>query len=70
MDWMDFKSTFQRNFTLLNSDSTAVNRLEGNSYFQKEQSVDDYVDEFQDLIHKSGYTDPQNIVVKFRRGLN
>src|SRR6204780_3484318 len=64
MDWMDFESAFQRNFTLLNSDSAAINKLEGNSYFQKEQSVDDYVDEFRDLIHKSGYTDPRNIMVK------
>ena len=70
MDWMDFEATFQRNFTLLNSDSAAVNKLEGNSYFQKERSVDDYINEFRDLIHKSRYVDPQNIVVKFCRGLN
>src|ERR1700689_1170404 len=70
MDWMDFKSTFWRNFTPLNSDSAAVNKLKGNSSFQRERSVDDYIDEFQDLIYKSGYTDPCNIVVKFRRGLN
>ena len=33
-------------------------------------TLDDYVDEFQDLIMDSGYTDPKTIVVKFRRGLN
>src|SRR5882762_6204744 len=34
------------------------------------KDLDDYIDEFQDLITESGYTDPKTIVVKFRRGLN
>ena len=33
-------------------------------------SVDDYLDEFWELISDSGYTDPRNIIVKFRRGLD
>jgi hypothetical protein len=44
--------------------------LESNGYYQKNRSLDDYVDEFQDLIVDSGYTDPKTIVVKFQRGLN
>jgi len=32
--------------------------------------VDDYLDEFQDLVSASGYTSPKTIVVKFRRGLD
>jgi hypothetical protein len=32
--------------------------------------VDDYLDEFLDLITESGYTDPKTLVVKFRRGLD
>jgi Zinc knuckle len=48
----------------------AVNQLESTAYFQKSRSLDDYLDEFQDLITDSGYTDPKTIVVKFRRGLD
>ena len=48
----------------------ATNKLEGTSYFQGRQTVDDYLDEFRDLISDSGYSDPKTIVVKFRRGLN
>jgi hypothetical protein len=48
----------------------ATNKLEGISYFQSRQTVDDYLDEFRDLISDSGYADPKTIVVKFRRGLN
>jgi len=31
--------------------------------------VDDYLDNFQALVSDVGYTDPQTLVVKFRRGL-
>jgi len=31
--------------------------------------VDDYLDNFQTLVSNAGYTDPQTLVVKFRRGL-
>ena len=44
--------------------------MEGISYFQGRRTVDDYLDNFRDLISDSGYTDPKMIVVKFRRGLN
>jgi len=32
--------------------------------------VDDYLDQFQDLIYDSRYSDPKTVVVKFRRGLD
>ena len=44
--------------------------MEGNSYFQGKRSVDDYLDQFRDLIYDSGYVDQKTIVVKFRRGLD
>jgi len=31
--------------------------------------MDEYLDEFQDLITEAGYSDLKTIVVKFRRGL-
>ena len=48
----------------------AINRLETSAYYQKNRSLDDYIDEFQDLVVDSGYTDPKTIVIKFQRGLN
>ena len=69
IDWLDFEAEFRKDFLPLNAEATAVNILEGNSYFQGRRSVDDYLDQFRDLIYDLGYTDPKTIVVKFRRGL-
>ena len=49
----------------LDSEAAAVNTLETTSYFQGKQTVNDYLDQFRDLIEDSGYTDPKTIVVKF-----
>ena len=54
----------------LNSEATAVNMLEMSAYFQGKQTVDNYLDQFQDLVYYSGYTDPKTIVVKFCQGLD
>jgi hypothetical protein len=70
VDWSDFRSKFKTEFYPLHSDALATNKLEGTSYFQNRRTVDDFLDEFRDLIAESGYTDPKTIVVKFRRGLN
>lgn len=70
LDWEDFCEEFQRDFTPSHTDTQAVNNLETAAYFQKGRSLDDYINEFQDLITDSGYTDPKTIVVKFHRGLN
>jgi hypothetical protein len=40
------------------------------TYFQGRRAVDDYLNNFRDLISDSGYSDLKTIVVKFRRGLN
>jgi hypothetical protein len=70
LDWEDFQGEFKKEFTPANSEASAVNKLEEIGYFQKTRSVDDYLDEFRDLIWDSGYKDPKTIVVKFRRGLS
>ena len=66
LDWEDFRDEFKKEFTPAHADSAAINRLESTAYYQKGRSLDDYVDEFQDLITDSGYTDLKTIVVKFR----
>ncbi len=54
----------------LDSEAAAINVLETTAYFQGKQMVDDYLDQCQDLIYNSGYTDPKTVVVKFRQGLD
>ena len=50
-------------------EANAINALEGTSYHQGGQTVDDYLDNFQALVSDAGYTDPQMLVVKFWQGL-
>ena len=57
-------------FTPTHSNALAINRLESTAYYQKACPLDEYIDEFQDLIADSGYSDPKTIVVKFQRGLS
>jgi hypothetical protein len=70
LDWLDFEEEFRKDFLPLDAEAAAVNTLETTTYFQGKRSVDDYLDQFKDLIEDSGYTDPKTIVVKFRRGLD
>jgi len=56
IDWEDFRDKFKREFCPVYADSAAINRLESTAYFQKSRSVDEYLDEFQDLITEAGYS--------------
>ena len=40
------------------------------TYYQKSRSIDDYLNEFVELVAEAGYTDPKIIVVKFQKGLD
>jgi len=70
VDWDDFQAHFRKEFFPLHSEAVATNALEGTAYFQGTRNIDDYLDEFHDLVSASGYTSPKTIVVKFRRGLD
>jgi len=70
VDWEDFRDEFKREFCPVYADSVAINRLESTAYFKKSGSVDEYLDEFQDLITEASYSDLKTIVVKFHRGLD
>lgn len=39
-------------------------------HHQVKRSVDNYTDEFKDLIKMAGYSDGLVVIVKYRRGLN
>jgi hypothetical protein len=68
--WTAFQSAFVAAFCPDNESTHALMRLEGSRYFQGRRTVDDYVDEFEELVDMSGYTDDLTIVMKFRRGLD
>ena len=50
LDWDEFWVAFRKDFCPAHSDTAAINKLESTSYFQKAHSVDDYLDEFVNLI--------------------
>jgi Retrotransposon gag protein len=70
LDWDNFKTEFWKEFCPANSDIATISKLKSMAYYQKTQLVDDYLDEFLDLITESGYMDLKTLVVKFRRGLD
>jgi len=70
INWEDFWDEFKREFCPVYADSAAINQLESTAYFQKSCSVDEYLDEFQDLIMEAGYSNPKTIVVKSHWGLD
>ena len=70
LDWDEFRKEFRKDFCPAHSDVAAINKLESTTYYQKSRSVDDYLDEFIELVAEAGYTDPKTTVVKFRKGLD
>jgi len=64
--WRDFEQQFRLHFFSVNAEADAINALEGITYYQGGQMVDDYLDSFQALVSNTGYMDPQTLVVKFR----
>jgi hypothetical protein len=68
--WDAFTQDFKETFYPENEATEALMKLESDHYFQRKRTVDTYVDEFEDLITLSGYSDKLAIVIKFRRGLS
>jgi hypothetical protein len=68
--WADFRTSFTAEFCPKNEAQLALAKLETSGYYQARRSVDDYVDDFRELIDQAGYKEGLAIVVKFRRGLN
>jgi hypothetical protein len=69
-DWTDFASEFMSTFCPENEATSVLMRLKSDRYFQGQQNVEAYINEFKDLVDMSGYTDPIAIVLKFHQGLN
>jgi hypothetical protein len=67
--WKDFEKAFAQEFYPQHEAEMALNRLESRAYHQGARSVQEYIDEFRELIEEAGYTQGLVIVMKFRRGL-
>ena len=50
-------------------ETDTINTLEGSSYYQNNQMVEDYLDSFQSLVSDASYSNPRMLIVKFQRGL-
>src|SRR5215471_160014 len=68
--WEEFQTAFKQEFFPLHKETATMTILESQSYYQGRRTVEQYIDEFQDLLHKAGYIEGGAIVMKFRRGLN
>ena len=66
---MEFRDAFALEFCPKNEMQMALAKLETPGYFQAWQSIDEYVNEFHDLIDTTGYQKGLAIIIKFRRGL-
>jgi hypothetical protein len=49
-DWTDFTSEFMSTFCPENEATSALMRLKSDRYFQGQQNVEAYIDEFRDLV--------------------
>jgi hypothetical protein len=57
---------FIAEFCLKNETTLALAKLETENYYQGKQSVDEYVDNFKELIEQARYDQGCPVVVKFR----
>ena len=69
-DWDAFKRMFSDPFCPKNEQLMALTRLEGTSWYQAKDPVDDYIDCFQELINLVEYDNDKTIIIKFQRGLD
>ena len=67
--WSDFRPAFVTEFCPKNEGQLALAKLETSAYHQGRRTVDEYIDDFRDLVDMAGYKEGLAIVIKFRRGL-
>ncbi|PPQ71559.1 hypothetical protein CVT24_006440 [Panaeolus cyanescens] len=68
-DWQSFEAAFKREFFPREPKQDAMNRLDSDSYWQRNRSLDAYIDEFYTLIREANLDDQRTLVRRFRRGL-
>jgi hypothetical protein len=70
ISWKGFELDFTSKFCPKNEATVALTKLESTQYYQGRKLVDDYINEFSELVEEAGYSDGLSIVMKFRKGLD
>ena len=65
-DWDAFEKIFSNQFCPKNEQLMALTRLEGTSWYQAKDPVDNYIDCFQELTNLAEYDDDKTIIIKFQ----
>ena len=68
--YAEFQKYFVANFCPVDEEMTAALALNDDAYFQGKRSVDEYIDEFTDLLEDAGLDDGLQVVLMFRKGLD
>ena len=69
-NWTTFLEIFTELFCPKNKQLAVLTKLEGTSWYQAKDSVEDYIDWFQELIDVAEYDDDKTIAIKFHKGLD
>ena len=69
-NWQTFEKEFRSRFCPRDEETAVMNKLEGTTYYQGHRPVDDYIDQFEELVTAAGYMEGRVIVMKFRKGLD
>ena len=69
-DWQAFKHEFEELFCVKDEQLAALTKLEGTSWYQGKDSVEDSIDRFMELMDITEYLDDKTIVIKFCKGLD
>jgi len=68
--WAEFRLEFIHDFCPKNEVQMACMDLETSKYHQSSCSVNEYINEFCELVDRAEYTKGTNIVLKFQHGLS
>jgi hypothetical protein len=68
--WREFIEEFITDFCPKNEIQTSRTELKTTKFFQGGQSIDEYVDDFCEIVQRACYFEGAHIILKFCKGLN